>query len=137
MTMPRVLHPKLVGALALWALVLGSSPGGAIAMPTASVAGFQTAAMREAQVAQIMSSLAHPRAQLPLRLAGITPAQLRERLATLNDTQLAAVAHKAEGVKAGGQLEVLIVLLVLAIIIVIVLYAAGKDVVVKDKHPKP
>ncbi len=134
--MQRLLNPKFVAVLAVWALILGSSPGGAVAMPTGSVAQLQSTAVREAQIAQILGVLDHPCAQWHLRLAGVTPAQMREDLATLDDTQLASIAHKAQAVKAGGQLEILIVLLVIAILAVVILYAAGKDVVVKDKHHK-
>ena len=131
----RLLNPSLVGGLALWALVLGSVPGGAIAMPTASVAQLQPMAIREAQIASIMQVMHHPQAQLQLRLAGISPTQVREGLAKLDDAQLASVARRAEAVKAGGELVGLIIaLLVVAILVVILITLLHKDIDVKDRR---
>ncbi len=130
----RLLNPTFVGVLAVWALLLGSVPTGAMAMPTASVAQLQSTAVREAQIAMVMQVLRHPQAQLQLRLAGISPTQVREGLTKMDDTQLASIAHKAESVKAGGELIGLIIaLLVVAILVVILIMLLNKDVDIKDK----
>ena len=89
---------------------------------------------RDSQIEKIMNTFSHPKAQLHLRMAGVNRAQLRESLSKLDNAQLAMVARRADTVKTAGQLEILIVLLVIAILVVIFLYAAGKDIEIKDKN---
>ncbi|MBI3317536.1 MAG: PA2779 family protein, partial [Candidatus Omnitrophica bacterium] len=107
----------------------------AFAMPTESVSVLQTASAREAQIEKIMEVLSHPRAQLHLRMAGISRTELQEGLWKLDDAQLAMVAQKADAVKAGGQLLGLVIaLLVIAILIVVLMMLLRKDIRIKDKE---
>ncbi len=93
-----------------------------------------TAAIREAQIEKIMTVLSHPKAQLNLRMAGISQTQLREGLSKLDDAQLTMVAQKADSVKAGGILGVIIALLVIAILVIIVIMLMDKEVKIEDKR---
>ena len=114
----------------------GIRPQTAFALPSGSVAVFQPAAIREAQVEKVMSVLARPEARLQLRLAGISRKELRDRVAKMDDSQLEWAAQRADQVKAGGFLGIIIALLVIAILVVILLWLLNKDVDVDvhDKH---
>lgn len=121
MSMQRFLNHKVISVLAVWMLVLGISPRISFGMPTASMPVVQaTASIREAQIEKIMIVLSHPKAQLNLRMAGISQTQLRENLSKLDDAQLAMVAQKADVVRAGGQLGLIIGLLVVIILLIVV-----------------
>lgn len=137
MVTQRLRHSRVIGAMAMWALVIGVSPvvspGQASALPTASVVSVQTASARDTQIEKIVSALSTPRAQVHLRMAGINPAKLREKLARLDDAQLNRVAQKADAVKAGGELGLIIALLVLTILIIVVIKLMNKDIEIKDK----
>ena len=128
-----LLSRKLVGVVAAWALWISVSPGRAFALPSESVSAFQAGSCREAQIEKIMSVLSRPEAQVHLRTAGIDPTGLRGQLAKLDDAQLATVAEKADAVKAGGFLGLIIALLVIAILVVILIYLLNKDIEIKDK----
>ncbi len=120
MSMQRFLNHKVISVLAVWMLVLGISPRISFGMPTASMPVVQaTASIREAQIEKIMIVLSHPKAQLNLRMAGISQTQLRENLSKLDDAQLAMVAQKADVVRAGGQVELIIGLLVVIILLIL------------------
>ncbi|MBI3333248.1 MAG: PA2779 family protein [Candidatus Omnitrophica bacterium] len=133
MTTQRLLNPRLAALMAGWALLMGVSPGRAFAMPTGSLVALQTASDRDARIEKIMGILSRPAAQIHLRAAGISQAQLREGLSKLDDDQLAAVARRAEVVKAGGELGIIIALLVVAILVIIVIQLLDKDIEIKDK----
>ena len=133
MNIPRLLAPKLVLTMAAWAFLFGMSPSGALAMPTESAAVAGPASVRTAQIDAIVNTLSRPQAQLHLRLAGISPTQLREHLSRLDDVQLAMVAHKTEMVKAGGELGLIIALLVVTILVIVLIKLLNKDVEIKDK----
>lgn len=121
-------HPMLVTLVAAWAAWMSASPGRALALPSESVSAWRPAIDREAQIDTIMSVMSRPDAQVHLRMAGMTPATLRDRLATLDDAQLAQVAERADVVKAGGILGVIIALLVIAILVLVILWMVDKDV---------
>ncbi|GEM_PF-1826409 len=125
---------SIIGVIAAWALVIGISPGRAFALPTSSVASVQTASVRDVQIEAIVSALSTtPRARMHLRMVGISPAQLREKLARLDDVRLAQVAQKADAVKAGGELGLIIGLLVLTILIIVVVMLLDKKIEIKDE----
>lgn len=133
MVTQRLRRSRVIGAMAIWGLVIGVSPGRVFALPTASVASVQTASARDVQIETIVSALSAPRAQVHLRMAGISPTRLKEGLSRLDDAQLAQVARKADAVKAGGELGLIIGLLVLTILIIVVVMLLNKEIEIKDK----
>lgn len=133
MVTQRLRRSRVIGAMALWVLVMGVSPGRAFALPTSSVASVQTASARDVQIETIVSVLSAPRAQVHLRMAGISPTRLKEGLSRLDDAQLAQVAQKADAVKAGGELGLIIGLLVLTILIIVVVMLLNKEIEIKDQ----
>ncbi len=116
----RLLNPRFALILAVWAVLMGVFSGRASAMPRGSL-GLSPAvsSTRTAQIERIMTVLSKPEAQVHLRAMGIRLPELRSRLSKLDDAQLARMAQKADTVKAGGQLGLLIAALVIAILIVI------------------
>ena len=137
MRLQRLVDPKLAFCLAVWAGVLGVSPGRAMAFPSESASSFQADSVRAAQIESIMSVLSRPEAQIQLRAHGVNPAELRERLARLDDSQLSAVAQKAEMVKSAGILGLvigLLVVLILIVVLILLLDHKSIDVDVKEKR---
>ncbi len=129
-----ILNHKLVWALALWASFISLPPSGAWAMPSESLGMSQNAAVREAQITQIMQVMSTPVARLHLQMAGFKQADLRETLAKLDDAQLAQVSSKAESVKAGGDaLGLIVVLLVITLLVVLILKLSDKKIVIHDQ----
>ncbi len=115
----RLLNPKIVSVMAVWAVLIGLFSSRAAAMPTDSLAVSAAASTREAQIEKIVSVLSRPEAQIHLRAAGIRQPELRVRLSKLNDSQLTILAQRADTLKAAGELGLLIFALVVAILIVI------------------
>ncbi len=135
MTLKWFVNPKRAGCLAAWTLLLSAAPGRAFAFPSESKPAFQAASERTAQIERILEGLSRPEAQVHLRSYGLTQEKLREKLARLDDAQLADVAQKAETVRSAGVLGVIIALLVIAILVVILIWLVDADdkVVVIDK----
>lgn len=137
MTLKWLLDPKLAFCMAMWAGVLGIRPGQALAIPSGPAVSFQADAERAAQIEAIMSVLSRPEAQIHLRAHGLNPGEVREKLARLDDSQLAAVAEKAEFVRSAGILGVIIALLVIAILVVILIFLMDdKEIDVNVKEDK-
>ena len=129
-----LLNRKFVFTLALWMAFLSVPPSNAFAMPSDSVAGFNAAAARQAEIEKIMAVLSRPEARAHLVLMGVKPNELRDRLGRLDDEQLASVASRAEEVKVGGDaLGVVVALLVIAILVVLLIKLSDKTIEVKDK----
>ncbi len=116
-----LLNRNLVLTLALWAILISIPPSNAFAMPSASVSAFDLGSLRQAQMNNIMSELSRPEARAHLMLMGISQKELKEKLAQLDDAQLASVAKKANAVKVAGDagLGIIITLLVIAILAII------------------
>ncbi len=128
-----LLNRKLVLTLALWTTFVSLPPSNALAMPSASVSVFDAASLRQTQMDKIMSELSQPEARVHLMLMGISQNELKEKLAQLDDAQLASVAKKAGAVKVAGNagLGIIITLLVIAILaIIFVRLANNKKIVV-------
>ncbi len=137
MRIEKLLDPKLAFCLAMWAGVLGVRPGQAMAIPSESATSFQSDSVRAAQIESIMSVLSRPEAQIHLRAHGVDPRNLRERLARLDDSQLAAVSEKAEMVRSAGILGLVIgLLVVLILIVVLILLMDDKDIDVDVKEDR-
>lgn len=131
----KLLNPAFVSGMALWMCALSLPPSGAWAMPSASLSAFATVQtqIRQAQIDSILSALSRPEARAHLALMRIDEKRLKEDLAALSDTDLAAVAEKAEAVKAGGDaLGVIVVLLVIALLVILILKLSEKKVVIRD-----
>jgi hypothetical protein len=116
-----LLNRKLVWAVAMWAIFISIPPTAAQAMPSASLATFNPVSSRDAQIDKIVSELSVPAAQVHLKLMGVDRAELKARLAQLDDAQLASVSQKAGAVKVAGDagLGILITLLVIGILAII------------------
>ena len=116
-----LLNRKFVLTLALWTMLISIPPSNAFAMPSVSVSGFDIASLRQTQMNQILSELSRPEARAHLMLMGISQSELKEKLAQLDDAQLAGVAKKAAAVKVAGDagLGIIITLLVIAILAII------------------
>ena len=127
-----LLNRKLVLTLALWTMLISIPPSNAFAMPSASVTAFDGASLRQAQMNKIMSELSRPEARAHLMLMGISQNELKEKLAQLDDTQLAGVANKADAVKVAGDagLGIIITLLVIAILAIIFVRLANNKKIV-------
>ena len=127
-------YRRLAAVMAAWAFWLGACPSGAFAFPSGSVSTFQDPAVRDRQIEKIVQALSRPEARIHLRMSGINPKELPQKLAKLDDSQLAFIAQKSEGVKAGGILGVIIALLVIAILVVILIWLlSDKEVKVVEK----
>src|SRR3989338_5916535 len=127
-----LLNRKFVLALAVWTMLISIPPSNAFAMPSASVTAFDSASLRQAQMNKIMSELSRPEARAHLMLMGISQNELKEKLAQLDDTQLAGVANKADAVKVAGDagLGIIITLLVIAILAIIFVRLANNKKIV-------
>lgn len=126
--------PRVVIAAASWAFFLGAAPQ-ALSLPSDSVSQWSSSAQRQVQIQRIMEAFEHPQAQAQMRTLGWSPKDLEARLFKLDDSQLEAVAHKADAMRTTGVLGVIIALLVIAILVVILIWLLDKevDVDVKDK----
>lgn len=137
MILQRLLDPKLALCMAVWVGAVGIRPGQALAIPSGPAASFQADADRAAQIEAIMEVLSRPEAQIHLRANGLDPAEVREKLARLDDSQLAAVAEKAELVRSAGFLGLIIALLVITVLVVIlILLLDHKEIKVDVKEKK-
>lgn len=116
-----LLNRKLIMTLTLWTMLISMPPSNASAMPSSSVAAFDNAAARQAQMNHIMTEFARPEARAHLMLMGISRNDLKEKLNSLDDVQLAYVSDKADAVKAAGDagLGIIITILVIAILTII------------------
>ena len=116
-----LLNRKFVLALAMWTILISIPPSDAHAMPSASVSAFDVVSMRQGQMDHIMSELSRPEAKAHLMLMGISQSQLKDKLAQLDDAQLAGVSKKADAIKVAGDggLGLIVVLLVIGILAII------------------
>lgn len=107
--------------LAVWTILISIPPSNAFAMPSASVATFDNASIRQAQISHIVADLSGPQARAHMMMMGVSPIELREQLAQLDDEQLASVAQKSNQVKVAGDagLGIIITILVIAILAII------------------
>jgi hypothetical protein len=116
-----LLNRSFVLTLALWTILISAAPSNAFAMPSASVSTFDASSMRQLQMNKILSELSRPEAKTHLMLMGINQNELKEKLAQLDDAELAVVADKAEAIKVAGDsgLGIIITLLVIGILAII------------------
>ncbi len=116
-----LLNRKFVLTLALWTMMISIPPSNAFAMQSASVSAFDGVSLRQVQMGNILSQLSRPEARAHMMLMGINQAQLKEKLAQLDDAQLASVSKKADAIKVAGDsgLGLIIVLLVIGILAII------------------
>lgn len=129
MAMMRFLNRGLAVVLAVcFTWVGGIMPKPALALPSESVATFQPAAVREAQMQKVLGVLSRPDARIQLRLAGISQDELQTRVARMDDSQLEWASQRADQVQAAGVLGIVIAVLVIAILVVILIWLVDRDV---------
>ena len=128
-----LLDRKFVAVLALWMCLISVPPSNALAMPSESISAVTAPSIREAQIAGVLAVLSRPEARAQMVMMGIDQKTLKEKLAALDDSQLASVAQKAESVKAGGDgLGLIIVLLVIVILVLVIMKLSDKRIEIKD-----
>jgi hypothetical protein len=116
-----LLNRKFVLTLALWTILISIPPSNAFAMQSASVSTFDAVSLRQVQMSNIMAQLSRPEARAHMMLMGMNQNQLKEKLAQLDDAQLASVSKKADAIKVAGDggLGLIVVLLVIGILAII------------------
>ena len=124
-----LLNRKFVLALTLWTVLVSIPPSSVFAMPSASVSALDIVSLRQAQMSKIVSELSRPEARAHLMLMGINQNELKDKLAQLDDAQLADVAKKADAVKVAGDagIGILITLLVIGILAIIFVRLANRE----------
>lgn len=109
----------------------------ATAMPAVSHAGIigtaealraeAPAAERAANLAKVEAGLARADVRAQLEKYGVEPAQAAERVAALDDAQLAELAGRMDGLPAGGD-GILVVVGVVFVVLVILEFVGAIDV---------
>lgn len=127
-----MLDRKWVSVFAFWILILNIWPVNTLAMPSMSISVLQGGISRDAHMEKILSILGDPLARFHLQRVGIDESDLRMRLESLSDYEIARLADRAETVKAAGSTAV-IVALVVVILILAWLYATNKAIDIRDR----
>lgn len=121
--------------LAFTMLVLGSIPTKSMALVIGSDAVVAAAAAeeaREADIARVQRVLESKLVADKLQQAGLSEAEINERLSKLSDSELHSFASQLESLYPGGDaLSAIIALLIIVILVLVVLKLADRKIVIR------
>ncbi len=120
--------------LAFTMLVLGSIPTKSMALVIGSDAVVAAAAeeVREADMARVQRVLESKLVADKLEQAGLSEAEINERLSKLSDSELHSFASQLESLYPGGDaLSAIIALLIIAILVLVILKLTDRKIVIR------
>ena len=115
-----------------WFLSLETAPALAGLAPSRVSGTTAIASARDADLIAVQRALEHKVLAQKLRDYGVSPDEVRARLAALPDEDLHLLASHAKGLPSGGDaLSTIIGILVVVILILVILKLMNKEIVIK------
>src|SRR5437762_11295528 len=105
----------------------------AAALVASRASGITTiASARDADMVAVQRALENRLVAQKLRDYGVTPEQVRTRLANMSDRDLHTLASASKGLPSGGDaLGVIVTILVIVLLVILILKLMNKEVVVR------
>jgi len=118
---------------AVWLLSLEAAPALAGLAPSRVSGATAIASARDADLIAVQRALEHKIVAQKLRDYGVTPEDVKARLATTSDQDLHMLASYSKGLPSGGDdaIGTLIGLLIIVVLILLILKLLNKKVVIK------
>jgi hypothetical protein len=112
----------------VWLIAIGCIPAESMAMliPSDTVLSSPIASTRVADVQHIQAQLESRLVAQRLSDVGLTPSEVQERLASLNDDQLHQVAQNLNGLQPGGEL-ILILAIIGAVVVILAIIGLARQ----------
>ena len=112
----------------VWLIVIGCFPteGMAMLVPSDTALAGPSAGTRVTDVQHIQAQLESKLVAQRLSDVGLTPSEVQDRLASLNDDQLHQVAHSLDGLQPGGEL-ILILAIIGAVVVVLAIIGLARQ----------
>ena len=112
--------------------VLHAVPVAAGLAPSRTNSATAIAATRDADLIVVQRTLEHRLVAQKLRDYGVSPDDVRQRLARASDEELHTLASAARGLPSGGDgLGTVVALLVIVILVIVILKLMNKEIVVR------
>jgi hypothetical protein len=87
---------------------------------------------RDADLIAVQRALEHKVVAQKLRDYGVTPDDVRTRLASLSDQDLHVLASHSKGLSAGGDgLGMLVMVLVIVLLVIVIMKLLNKEIIIK------
>src|SRR5438552_922764 len=130
---PRPLRVLVTLAMTVWWCGLNAAPAGAGLAPSRPTGITQVNGTRDADMAVVQRALEHRIVAQKLRDYGVTPDQVRARLAALPDQDLHTLASASRGLPSGGDdaVGLLIALLLIILLVILILKLLNKEIIVR------
>ena len=109
----------------VWLIAIGCLPTEGMAMLIPLDAG-ASAGTRVADIEHIQAQLESKLVAQRLSDIGLTPAEVQDRLASLNDDQLHQVAQNLDGLQPGGEL-ILILAIIGAVVVILAIIGLARQ----------
>ncbi|MBI3455102.1 MAG: PA2779 family protein [Candidatus Rokubacteria bacterium] len=120
MSRPMLVHPRIVGPVALWAVLLGLLPRVAEAAPIPPTGAAHTDA-RTLETRLVAARLV---------ALGVSPDEATARLAAMSDEERHALATRLDEIRTGGSpAGALAVAIIVGLLVVLVLELLGRRVI--------
>ena len=111
----------------VWLIAIGCIPTEGMAMLIPSDAALAAPVnTRVADIEQIQSQLESKLVAQRLSDVGLTPSEVRDRMANLNDDQLHQVAQNLDGLQPGGEL-ILILAIIGAVVVILAIIGLARQ----------
>jgi hypothetical protein len=111
----------------VWLIAIGCIPTEGMAMLIPSDAALAAPVnTRVADIEQIQSQLESKLVAQRLSDVGLTPSEVRDRIANLNDDQLHQVAQNLDGLQPGGEL-ILILAIIGAVVVILAIIGLARQ----------
>lgn len=129
---PRPLRFWTALALALWWGALHAAPAGAALAPSRTSGATAIQSQRDADLVAVQRALEHRLVAQKLRDYGVSPDEVRLRLAAMSDEDLHTLASASKGLPAGGDaIGALIGVLIVVLLVIVILKLLNKEIVVR------
>ena len=129
---PRRIRLWTVFLLLVGATVANAMPAFAGLAPSQPSGETSITSARDADVIAVQRALEHKVVGQKLRDYGLSPDQVRARLATMSDQDLHQLASATKGLPSGGDgIDALIGLLIVVLLVIIILKLMNKEIVVR------
>jgi len=130
--MPRALRFWTALFLLAWWSGVQVAPAGAGLVPSRTSGITSIASTRDADMVAVQRALENRLVAQKLRDYGVTPAQVKARLASMSDQDLHTLASTSKGLPSGGDaLGVIVTILVIALLVILIMKLMNKEVVVR------
>ncbi len=128
----RSRKPFLAVCLTLYLLCLFSSPAAAGMIGSVSSPGASGQGPRETEIGKIQQALETEMVKEKFKAYGLAPDEINAKLQDMTDEQIHLLAQASDGVLAGGDngLGILVALLLIVLIVILILKLSGKSVIV-------